>query len=545
MNNNTSPSRACALARVGSMMSLVATVAACGGYSAPAPAPAPAPQLARATLVSPAGGQFAWNVAQATTIALTDNAGHAVAASAITCAAVDPATLTISADCSQATVRRLAGAVVNVSGGGVTAQLGLSAVPQRQWTGVHGVSRYTGLTVDPDGGAATWGDNDSGVLDQGQPTSALAWLGVATPGLSLVGVPFVGVIQGTMGERSGAVLDAYGHAQAWGDNGFRELGAASLNQPSLVPVGVQDLSGQVSLDDAVQIEIGQENGVALIDDGSVVNWGNDNGSGSAANSQPPTRVVSLDGTTPLSGVAAISAGWNFTLALTNDGHVLSWGDDSNSGTLGTNSAFNGVAVKPGYVLRADGTPLTGIVQVSAGYDFSLALASDGTVWAWGDNQYGQLGRASVGGVSGAAVQVQGLGGSGTLSRIAMVAAGGHHALALDLDGRVLAWGYAPDGALGDGPTKPVVNQTSVPRVVVDESGSVGGFTDIVSIAAGYADSYALGRDGRVLSWGSNFHGALARTPAVATDNTPGRVTTASGSMTLAPASYPNLLRHAR
>ncbi len=243
-------------------------------------------------------------------------------------------------------------------------------------------------------------------------------------------------------------------------------------------------------------------------------------------------------------VCAVSAGWNFSLALTDDGHVLAWGIETGTGVLGTGTVITGVAVTPGYVLRTDGTALDNIVQVSAGYDFSLALASDGTVWAWGNNAYGQLGRTAIGGSSAVAVQVQGLAG-GNLGRIAMVAAGGNHALALDLDGRVLAWGYAPDGSLGDGAGKPVLNQTSVPRLVVNEIGDAAGFTDIVSIAAGYADSFALGRDGRMLSWGSNFHGALGRTTAASTDNTPGRVLSATGDIALAPAAYPNLLRHAR
>jgi alpha-tubulin suppressor-like RCC1 family protein len=526
------------------MLAAMASLAACGGGGGGS-SPTPPPVAAKATLASPSDGRFEWRTAQAASITLTDTAGHVIAASATTCAAHDATQVTVSADCTQVTALRVGSLLIDVSGGGATASLAVTGVPQRHWSGVHGASRYAALAVGADGGASAWGDNDSGILDQDADNSALVSLGVATSALSLAGTPFSGVMQATMGQGSGAVLLADGSAQAWGDNGFRELGASTVNQPSLVPVAVNDLTEHASLQLAVQLEIGQENGVALMDDGSVVSWGNFPGNGQTANFSPPVQTVSRDGVTPLTGVAAISAGWNFTLALTADGHVLSWGDDSNSGVLGAGSAFNGVEIVPGYVLRSDGTALTGIVQVSAGYDFSLALASDGTVWAWGNNQWGQLGRTAIGGASGAAVQVQGLAGSLTLSRIAMVAAGGNHALALDLDGRVLAWGYAPDGSLGDGAAKPVVNQTSVPRVVVDEAGSISGFTDIASIAAGYADSYALGKDGRVLSWGSNFHSALGRGTVATTDNTPGRVTTAGGTLSLSTAAYPNLLLHAR
>jgi alpha-tubulin suppressor-like RCC1 family protein len=523
----------------------VASLAACGGGGSSPTPPPPPPVAAKATLASPSDGRFAWRTARAASITLTDTGGHVIAASAATCAAHDATQVTVSADCTQVTALRVGSLLIDVSGGGVTASLVVTGVPQRHWSGVHGASRYAALTVGADGGASAWGDNDSGILDQDADNSSLVSLGVATPALASGGTPYSDAMQATMGQGSGAVLLADGSAQAWGDNGFRELGASTVNQPSLVPVSINDLTGHASLQHAVQLEIGQENGVALMDDGSVVSWGNLPGSGQTANFSPPVQTVSRDGVTPLAGVAAISAGWNFTLALTDDGHVLSWSDDSNSGVLGAGAAFNGVEIVPGYVLRSDGTALTGIVQVSAGYDFSLALASDGTVWAWGNNHWGQVGRSPIGGASGAAVQVQGLAGSLALSRIAMVAAGGNHALALDLDGRVLAWGYAPDGSLGDGAAKPVVNQTSVPRVVVDDAGSISGFTDIASIAAGYADSYALGKDGRVLSWGSNLHGALGRGTVATTDNTPVRVTTGGGILSLTTAAYPNLLRHAR
>jgi alpha-tubulin suppressor-like RCC1 family protein len=537
--------RARELARVASMMSVAASLAACGGSDSPTPAPPPPPVAAVATLASPADASFAWRVARAASVTLTDGNGHAVAPASVTCAAHDASQVTVSADCSQITALRVGPLVIDVSGGGVSAPLSILGTPQRHWSGVHGTSRYAAALVTPDTKALAWGDNGGGMLDQDADPSTLTSLAVATPILVQLGVDFTGAVQSTMGERSGAVVMTDGAVFAWGDDGSRQLGADSATQPTLLPISVFDLTGKPSLEHVVQAEIGDENGVALIDDGTVVNWGNFDGSGSTSNYQLPAHVVSTGGTTALSGIAAVSAGWNFTLALTDDGRVLSWGDDTDSGRLGTGSVFNGVAVVPAWVVHADGTPLTNIVQVSAGYDFSLALAADGTVWAWGDNSYGQLGRAAIGGSSGVAMQVQGVAGAATLSRIAMVAAGGNHALALDLDGRVLAWGYAPDGALGDGPNKPVVNQTSVPRPVVDDAGNASGFTDIASIAAGYADSYALGKDGRVLSWGSNFHGALGRTSTASTDNTPGRVVTAGGALSVPSGTYPNLLRHAR
>ena len=531
------------------MMSLAATLAACGGGSspppAPAPAPAPGPAAATAILAAPSDGQFAWRLAQPASITLTDSAGHAVAASATTCAAHDATQVTVSADCSQITALRVGALTIDVSGGGASASLVVHGVPQRHWTSAHGAARHAALVVGNDGSVAAWGDNSDGILDQGVGPGTLAFLGVATPGLNAAGTAWAGVAQATTGQNSGGVLLNDGSAQAWGDGSFNALGAKVDADRTLVPVPVLDLTSHASLQHVVQMELGDENGVALIDDGSVINWGNYAGNATTNNSLLPVQAVGPDGLTPLTHVAAVSAGWNYGLALTDDGRVLSWGFDPGPGALGQGPAAAGQVVRtPAYVVRSDGKPLDGIVQISAGYNFCLALASDGTVWAWGSNAEGQLGGGTVGGSSAVAVRVLASDG-GNLARIAMVAAGGWHALALDLDGRVLAWGLAVDGQLGDGAGAPVVNETAVPRVTVSEAGSVSGSTDIVSIAASYSDSFALGRDGRVLSWGSNFHGALGRTTSAPSDRTPTRVATATSTLTLTATAYPNLLRRAR
>jgi alpha-tubulin suppressor-like RCC1 family protein len=549
LKNTTSHLRKRELARLGSMMSLAAALSACGGGSSappppPPPSPAPAPAAATATLAAPSDGQFAWRLPQAASVTLTDAGGHAVAGSATSCVAHDATQVTVSADCSQITALRVGPLAIDVSGGGASASLVVQGVPQRHWTGAHGPARYTALVVGDGGSVVAWGDNNHGILDQDIGYGSLTSLSVATPGVNALGLAWTGVVQASVGEQSSAVLLSDGSAQAWGNDDATQLGAKVDGGTTLAPIPVVDLTSHATLQHVVQIELGDDNGIALIDDGSVLNWGNWAGNGTTNDALLPVQAVSPDGTTPLTHVVAVSAGSDFGLALTDDGRVLSWGFDPGPGALGQGASAADVVRTPGYVVRADGTPLDGIVQISAGYGFGIALASDGTVWSWGSNMEGQLGRGTVGGSSKVASQVLAAGG-GNLSRIAMVAAGGWHALALDLDGRVLAWGDNGDGQLGDGAGAPVTNATGVPRVTVAETGSVSGFTDIVSIAASYSDSYALGRDGRVLSWGTNFHGALGRTTSGPNDRTPTRVATATSTLSLTAAAYPNPLRHAR
>lgn len=131
-----------------------------------------------------------------------------------------------------------------------------------------------------------------------------------------------------------------------------------------------------------------------------------------------------------------------------------------------------------------------------GYSYhSLALRSDGTVWAWGTNYYGQLGNGTT--VSSSEpVQVSGL------SNVVAVATRAYHSLALRSDGTVWAWGSNWYGELGNGTSLPFPDVGSnVPVQVI-------GLSSVVAIAAGNGHSVALLKNGSIYTWGNNFFGEL-------------------------------------
>ena len=536
---------------------LTAFLAACGGGGSSAPSappipPAPPTTAAVATLASPASNEFPWRVAQASAVSLTDASGHAVATASVTCAAHDATQATVSVDCSHITTLRVGAVVIDVAGGGASASLTINGVPQRQWTGLHGADSANGggsydLMTMSDGSVLAWGANPAGVLSQAAGPSALTFL--ATPAFAKDGsgtANLADIMQVSAGDTSAAALTRSGGVLGWGTNDDRQLGSITVTSPSLVPVAAQDLTGHAALTHVAQVEFGAGNSVALIDDGSVLAWGTWTGNGTTSSSTLPAAVLQPDGSGPLTRVVAVSAGWSYSLALTDDGHVVAWGYDLNDGRLGSGAVLDTVQPLPNRVKRADGSDLDNIVQISAGYDFALALAADGTVWAWGDNESGQIGQNAPNGNRPVAMQVKGADGLAPLARIAMVAAGGNHALALDLDGRVLAWGDGGNGALGDGPNRPAGNQALLPRVVVSDTGAVTGFTNVVSIAAGFGSGQALRADGTVLSWGGNFRNALGRATTASSDPTPAPVVgMGGGALTLDVSAYPNLLRRAR
>ena len=92
-----------------------------------------------------------------------------------------------------------------------------------------------------------------------------------------------------------------------------------------------------------------------------------------------------------------------------------------------------------------------VPKVAAGYNHGVALKSDGTVWTWGYNGYGQLGDGTTANKA-IPMQVKGAGGSDYLTDVVDIEAGYHHGIALKSDGSVWTWGYNYYGQLGDGTT---------------------------------------------------------------------------------------------
>jgi alpha-tubulin suppressor-like RCC1 family protein len=185
----------------------------------------------------------------------------------------------------------------------------------------------------------------------------------------------------------------------------------------------------------------------------------------------------------LAGISAIGAGKNHTLAINgSDGTVWAWGSNG-YGQLGDGGQSDSTA--PTQV-----SGLTGVAVVAGGTDHSIAVKADGTVWAWGYNGSGQLGDGTTTNRY-TPVQVSGIDG------VTAIAAGNSHSLALKSDGTVWAWGYNFYGQLGDGTT----TSSSTPV-------QVSGLGSVVGIAAGKYHSLALNSDGTVWAWGWNFWNQL-------------------------------------
>jgi alpha-tubulin suppressor-like RCC1 family protein len=181
-------------------------------------------------------------------------------------------------------------------------------------------------------------------------------------------------------------------------------------------------------------------------------------------------------------------------AATTGGNVYAWGDNS-LGELG-NGTTDVQSDVPVEVNLPGGVAAT---AVSEGGSTSLALGSDGNVYAWGYNQYGELGDGTTTG-SDVPVEVSLPGGVAAVA----VSEGGGTGLALGSDGTVYAWGYNGFGQLGNGTTSRLYEPGSDVPVEVHLPGGVAA----VAVSEGEYASLALGSDGNVYAWGWGWWGQL-------------------------------------
>lgn len=279
-------------------------------------------------------------------------------------------------------------------------------------------------------------------------------------------------------------LRSDGTVWGWGNNRYASLGKSTYYPYSYTPVKIFGISEVIGLSASYHV-------LALKTDGTVWSWGSSLngalGTGTVAFlGMPPTQVNGI------SGVSAVAAGEGFSAALKSDGTVWSWGGDE---ALQLGDGSNGTASST----PVQATGITNAKAIAVGGLHTIALLQDGTVMAWGNNEYGQLGTVTndqcsyhvfgtpyTDNCSKTPIKIA------KLDNVVAVASGSYHVLALRADGTVWAWGLNDGGQLGDGTT----SNSSVPK-------PVPGLTGVVAIAAGDNHSLALRSDGTVWAWGWN------------------------------------------
>jgi alpha-tubulin suppressor-like RCC1 family protein len=348
------------------------------------------------------------------------------------------------------------------------------------------------------GQVLSFGSGSAGQLGPGRPT--------ADPDAAAVNLPSPAVAVAAGGDHTLAV-GTDGSLVAFGGNFFGELGnntntGTETTNPTPTAVTLPESSGSV-----VQAAAGYNFSAALTSSGQLYEFG-DNTAGELArdtnsgtdNPNPTPMAVTLPGDT--APITQVVAGGAFVVARTSDDHLWSWGDNTD-GQLGT-PGNSGAMVNP---TPADitFTPVGHFVGLAAGANHALALTSSGQVFSWGNDQNGQLGRdPSENPPFTTDEYPQQITFPPSAGAMVAIAAGGNHSLALDANGALYAWGDNNYGQLGtttnnggDGP-----NQT--PGLVPMPAGA----GSIVQISAGADDTLVLTSAGRLYTFGDNSSGQL-------------------------------------
>ena len=361
------------------------------------------------------------------------------------------------------------------------------------------ISADSVISIDPCGDRSlaligipvwAWGGNDSGQL--GIPVAGLE--SVPTRLLALGS----GAFQVAAGGGHSLALRGDGTVVSWGDNLYGELGIGTMTaSPVITPVQVIDPADSSGLLTNIEaIAAGLAHSLALKGDGTVWAWGlNENGAlgdGTRDNRLSPVQVPGL------ANVVLIAAGGFHSLAARADGAVFAWGYNY-TGQLGI-GLFTVDSLVPVQVVGPQGSGFFADCKaLGAGLLHSLAVrASDGAVFCWGANQFGQLG---IGTFIGQTFPVR----TG-LDAINEVDAGRDHSLALRSDGTVFAWGSNEFGQLGSG-TRGAGQAFPV---------QIAGLDGAYAIAAGHSHCFAAVAVGfgtstgsaPLFAWGRNSSGQL-------------------------------------
>jgi alpha-tubulin suppressor-like RCC1 family protein len=254
------------------------------------------------------------------------------------------------------------------------------------------------------------------------------------------------------GDRHSLAIDGEGNIWAWGQNNTGQVGNGTsgiVNVPEPVELIIPGSPGFTS------VSAGRNFSVAIDKNGGLWAWGNNSqrqlGDTTAANvnRNTPARVRAA-------GFASVNAGSLHSLAIDTSGNLWTWGYNFH-GQLGNGRSGNVDGESNLGQITAFGTPRPRIVSAAGGFCHSLAVDENGGLWAWGWNSDGQIGDGTaneyddlwhliVDNDKREPVKIK----DGT--SFASVAAGRYHSLALDKDGSLWAWGLNEDGELGDGTT---------------------------------------------------------------------------------------------
>jgi len=300
----------------------------------------------------------------------------------------------------------------------------------------------------------------------------------------------------------------------WGSDGSGQIGNALSNTSEVSPFQVKDVETAAGVLDTtpptnfIHVSAGLGHTVAIGDDKLIYTWGN-NSSGQlgypmTTTQELPRAVADVTGFTN-QNFKSVAAGDFHTMALDESGHLWVWGRN-NIGQIGDGTLISiDSPVRIGMDVDGDGNEDV-FIAIAAGGNHSLALKSDGTLYAWGSNLEGALGlQEEI--FTGFPLFAKAPTKVNNDTDWTAIAGGGGHTLALKSDQSLWAWGRNVEGQLGLGPIK-TTRFEPVQVQVFKENQTPAVARLFNSIACGFRHSIAVSTENLLYVFGSNASGQL-------------------------------------
>lgn len=274
-----------------------------------------------------------------------------------------------------------------------------------------------------------------------------------------------------------------GAVWTWGDNRFNQLGDGTTTLKK-VPQQITVQEGKK----AIYAEANEYCSMVILEDGTLWGWGSNNDHQLATPMgglySTPRQIVIGDGTKK---VVSVAVGGRHAAALLEDGSLWTWGNNE-YGQLGTGAVTNDVYT-PTKITIEEGKK---VLKVDGGYNYTAALLEDGTVWAWGDNLYGALGNGTtIDKYSPQKITIE------EGKKAVDISTGYYHMAAILEDGSLWTWGRNTSGQLGDGTEK---NKLQPQKISIDNDKKVA------SVTAGNFMTAVILEDGIPWTWGTGCLG---------------------------------------
>jgi len=281
-----------------------------------------------------------------------------------------------------------------------------------------------------------------------------------------------------------------GSLWGWGQNSGGQLGDGTTEHRSN-PVHI--------MDNVVAVSASYDHTMAIKTDGSLWGWGQNSegqlGDGTTIHSNTPKHIMD--------NVYIVSAGGHYTMAIKTDGSLWAWGSNR-SGRLGI-SWLTEPSINPEHVMDNVVSVSTSDPTVSA---HTMAITTDGSLWAWGSNGRGQLGDGTKKDLRNP-VHI--------MDNVSTVSAGGLYTMAVKTDGSLWGWGANSLGSISVDYLNENISD------VISLLNPVHIMDNVAAVSTGTDHTMAIKTDGSLWAWGNNSSGQLGNSTVMGSNNPPVQV----------------------